>query len=284
VPSRERGYDPAVPNRHFYRPPEQRSPGRQPQRGLGGRLALGGLATLAVAVPFTLLALLVLGNWSPLARLDADVADSLNSVARSRPWLVDTLRVLAGVLSPWVFRAVVVGVALWLWTRGARRLALWSLVTMVIGGVLAAALKLVVERARPSFDEPVAHAAGFSFPSGHAVNSFLCVGIVVLVFLPVLTRAGRVLAYSVGAFLVLLTGFDRVALGVHYVSDVVAGWIVALACLAGTFGGFEMWRREHGHAPSPMSEGVDPEAADEIDGDPHPAPGRRPASTSRESR
>jgi undecaprenyl-diphosphatase len=90
---------------------------------------------------------------------------------------------------------------------------------------------------------------------------------------------------------------------VHYVSDVVAGWIVALACLAGTVGAFEIWRREQGHVPSTVSEGVDPEAGSEISdatrGDdddllprtdaappdpPHdsPATGRRSASTSRE--
>jgi len=274
-----------VPTRPFYRPPEQRSPGRAPQRGLGGRLALGGLATLAVAVPFTLLALLVLSKWEPLARLDASVADEMNEFARSQGWIVGTLDVLAKALDPWVFRLIVLGVAVWLFQRGARRLALWSLVTLAVGGVLGVVLKLVVERARPTLEQPVAHANGFSFPSGHALNSFLAVGILLLVFLPVLTTAGRVVAYAVGAFLVLLTGFDRVALGVHYVSDVVAGWIVALACLAGTAGAFEIWRREHGHRPSPMHEGLDPEAAPDIaEGDEPDAPTtrRHPASTTRE--
>jgi hypothetical protein len=60
---------------------------------------------------------------------------------------------------------------------------------------------------------------------------------------------------------VLLTGFDRVGLGVHYVSDVLAGWVVALACLAGTSAAFEVWRREEGRQPSTPDEGVEPEAA-----------------------
>ena len=58
----------------------------------------------------------------------------------------------------------------------------------------------------------------------------LGVGVLILIFLPVLSRAGRVVAYALGAAVVLLTGFDRVALGVHFVSDVVAGWVVAIAC------------------------------------------------------
>jgi membrane-associated phospholipid phosphatase len=234
------------------------------RRGLTGRLLLGGLAALLVAVPFTLLALLVLGSWEPLARLDANVASSLNETARSHPRLVTFFDGLAVVFDPWVFRVLVVGVAIWLWRRDARRLALWAVVTTVIGGLLGVVLKLVVTRARPSFDDPVAHAGGYSFPSGHALNSFLCVGVLILVFLPALTRGGRVLAYAVGALVVLLTGLDRVSLGVHYVSDVVAGWIVALAVIAGTAAAFEIWRREQGQPPSTPSEGVDPEAADEL--------------------
>ena len=104
----------------------------------------------------------------------------------------------------------------------------------------------------------MAHASGYSFPSGHALNSFLCVGILILVFLPVLRPAGRRLAYAVGAALVLLTGFDRVALGVHYVSDVLAGWGAALAVLAGTAAAFEIWRREHGRPSSTASRGRRP--------------------------
>jgi undecaprenyl-diphosphatase len=48
---------------------------------------------------------------------------------------------------------------------------------------------------------------------------------------------------------------------VHYVSDVLAGWVVALACLAGTSAAFEFWRREEGRRPSTPDEGVEPEAA-----------------------
>ena len=257
-------------------PAEERAEWREPTRSLGGRLALGGLAALAVAIPCTLLALLVLSKWPPLASLDARVANDLNSYALHRPRLVDVLRTFAVVFDPWVFRVLVIAVAVWLWARGARRLAIWAVTTMAIGGVLGGLLKVVVARTRPAFERPVAHIGGYSFPSGHAVNSFLCTGVLILVFLPVLSRAGRWLAYVLGAVVVLVTGFDRVALGVHYVSDVLAGWIVALACLAGTAGAFEVWRREHGHQPSSgPSEGVDPDAADEMSADAGVQPGRR---------
>jgi len=251
----------------LHRPHEDRRRGSEPKHGLAGRLALGAGAAALVAVPFTLLMLLVLSEWEPLDRLDRGVADNLNDVARSDSGLVDVLDVGDLAFSPWVFRTIVVAVAVWLWRRGAKRLAAWAVVTMAIGGVLGVVLKLLVDRARPTFPEPVAHASGYSFPSGHALNSALGVGVLLLVFLPVLTRAGRALAYTVGAAVVLLTGYDRVALGVHFVSDVVAGWVVALACLVGTGAGFEIWRREQGRRPSTVAEGVEPEAAPELSDD-----------------
>lgn len=265
--ARRLGYDGCV-LRSLYRPVDHRRPARDPKRGLAGRLALGAAAAVLVAVPFTLLMLLVESEWEPLERLDRGVADSLNDVVRSDSTLVDALEVGSVALDPWVFRAAVVAVSVWLLTRGAKRLAAWALVTLAIGGILGVVLKLVVERARPSFPEPVASASGYSFPSGHALNSMLCVGILILVFLPVLSRAGKVVAYVVGAALVLLTGYDRVALGVHYVSDVVAGWVVALATLAGTAAAFEIWRREHGRRPSTVGEGVEPEAASALNESP----------------
>ena len=250
------------------RPAEDRPAGMEPRRGLMSRLVLGAGAAFVVAIPFTLLMLLVLSEWEPLERLDRGIADDLNDLARADPTLVDALRFGSVALDPWVFRLAVIAVAVWLWRRGAQRLALWAVLTAAIGGVLGVVLKVLVDRARPTFPEPVASASGYSFPSGHALNSMLCVGILILVFLPVLSRAGRTTAYALGAALVLLTGVDRIALGVHYVSDVLAGWVVALACLAGTSAGFEIWRREQGRRPSGVDEGVDPEAADAMSDSP----------------
>ena len=236
----------------------------QSERRLAARLALGGLAAALVAIPFVLLMLLVLSEWEPLDRLDRGVADDLHDTARRSPGLVDALKVGSVVTDPWTLRVIVIAVAVWLWRRRAKRLAAWAVTTAVIGGVLSALLKLLVARSRPAFPEPVATAAGYSFPSGHALNSMLIAGILLLVFLPLLRTGGRVAAYGLAAVLVLFTGYDRIALGVHYVSDVLAGWVAALAVLAGTARAFEVWRREEGRRPSPMSEGLEPESVTSI--------------------
>ena len=99
---------------------------------------------------------------------------------------------------------------------------------MTAGGMLGFVLKLVMARARPSFDTPTATAPGFSFPSGHAFVSAFAVLVFLLVILPALPRTpARVAAWVVGGLIVFIAGFDRVALGVHYVTDVLAGWLVA---------------------------------------------------------
>ncbi len=199
---------------------------------------LAAVAAFLLAVPFTLLLLLVKSESRALERIDRGVADRFNEIGRDNPWLVDLLEVVAIVTDPWVFRALVLSVVVWLWRRGARRLAAYAAVTTFVGGTLGIVLKLLVLRARPAFDEPVAHSPGYSFPSGHALNSVLCAGVLILVFLPVLHRRGRVLAVAAAIAVVGLTGLDRIALGVHFVSDVLAGWVVAAACLAATAAAF----------------------------------------------
>lgn len=225
-------------------------------RRLVARLGLAALAAAAFALPFAALLLLVRDSWVPLADLDDAVATDLHGFTLARPWLADTLTVVSYLTSPWVFRAAVLVLAVALWRRGSARLAAWAVVSMAVGGTLGGLVKLLVERARPGFDEPIHPVGGYSFPSGHALNSLLGCAILLLALLPSLRSRGRpatVAAVAAAAVLVLLTGYDRLGLGVHYVSDVLAGWVLALATLAATVVGFETWRRdERKPGPSPV--------------------------------
>jgi undecaprenyl-diphosphatase len=209
------------------------------------RLLIAALVATLAALPFLALLLLVRTGYAPLATLDAEVATGLNRWASERPGVVSLLEVLASVTSPWTFRLLVLVAAAVLWRRGRHRLATWAVVTMAVGGALGVVLKLVVDRARPELDDPVSSAVGLSFPSGHALNSLLGSAVLLLVVLPVLGRRGRVVAWAVAVVAVLMTGFDRVGLGVHFISDVVAGWALALAVLLGTVTAFGTWRRRH---------------------------------------
>jgi membrane-associated phospholipid phosphatase len=229
------------------------------------RVALAALAGFLVAVPLTLLALSVRNGWGPMRRLDLDVADAFHRSVGSEAWLVGTLRVLDKVLHPLVFRTLVLGLVIALFVRGAHRLAWWAAITMTTGSVLGFVLKLVVGRSRPSFDLPLATAPGYSFPSGHALNSTVGVLVLLLVLLPALhTRGQRIAAWAVGVAIIGLTGFDRLGLGVHYLSDVLAGWLVGIALVAATAAAFETWRRDVGRPAHGPIAGVDPEEAKRV--------------------
>lgn len=210
-------------------------PGGLRQLLLTRRLLVCALAATLAAMVFLGLLLLVRTGYGPLADLDAEVAGRLNAYARERPALVTVLEVVEAVTTPWTWRAAVLVAAVLLWRRGRRRLATWAATTMAVGGLLGAALKLLVGRARPVFDDPVSSPPpGLSFPSGHALDSMLGAAILLLIVLPVLGRRGRIAACTAAAVAVVVTGLDRVAIGAHFVSDVLGGWALALALVIGT--------------------------------------------------
>lgn len=224
------------------------------------RLALAALAAFLVSVPVTFLALTTRNGWGPMKDLDLGVAQTFHEIVGAQPWLLDALKVLDKVLHPNVFRAAVAGIVVMLFLRGARRLAWWAAITMTTGSVLGLVLKLIVARARPSFELPLATAPGYSFPSGHALNSAVGVLVLLLVTLPALrSTARKVAAWAAGLTIVALTGFDRIGLGVHYLSDVVAAWLVAIALVAATAAAFETWRRDVGRPAHDPLAGVAPE-------------------------
>ncbi|MEV0594717.1 phosphatase PAP2 family protein [Nonomuraea cavernae] len=227
-------------------------------RGLGVRLGVASVAIMLAMIPFTLL--LVVAKM-PMNRLDAQVAENLHAYALDHPVMTNVLIVWTDLFGPWPWRIAVAVYAGWLVYKGAPRLALWAVTTLTVGGLLGLALKVIVARARPHLPDPVALAPGDSFPSGHAVNVTLGVGVIMLLVLPSLPRWGRYVAWAVGVFVVLSVGYTRIALGVHWVSDVAAGTVLGVAVVAATAAAFETWRREQGRRPAtPLTEGVEPES------------------------
>jgi undecaprenyl-diphosphatase len=85
-----------------------------------------------------------------------------------------------------------------------------------------------------------------------------------LVFLPIIPPRLRKLATGLVVAIVVLVGFSRVALGVHYPSDVAGGWLLGVAWLAITAHAFGHWRAETGQTARRLSEGLAPEAAPQL--------------------
>ncbi|WP_243385125.1 phosphatase PAP2 family protein [Bacillus kexueae] len=85
-------------------------------------------------------------------------------------------------------------------------------------------LKLLFERERPSFDR-VMESGGFSFPSGHAMNSIAVFGFILILLLQITkNKIVKVLITFMVVILVLFIGLSRVYVGVHYPTDILAGF------------------------------------------------------------
>lgn len=228
--------------------------------GLSPRLALVLLVSVPVALLVGLLVLAVEASWTPLRNLDRYVADTLHGQALGHPALVRAMVLVSDVGSPTVMRVAVTLLAVVLFLRGARRLALWTAATMISGAVIDEVLKVAIDRARPVFPQPVASAPGPSFPSGHALTATIGAGVFLLVLLPLVPRRARLAAWLPAALIPLAVGYSRIALGVHWTSDVLGGWLLGVGLLTGTTAAFETWRREHAlPRVHPALEGVAPE-------------------------
>src|SRR5206468_9322298 len=142
------------------------------------------------------------------------------------------MRVLSTIGSAYVYIPLFALLAGWLLWRRRPRLAVFVVVTMAGSVALNALVKLAVHRARPVLPDPVAHANGLSFPSGHAQSATVAAGVLALLALPRLGRAGRVAVVAAAVLWVVLIGFARVSLGVHFVSDVLAGAALGVTWVA----------------------------------------------------
>jgi membrane-associated phospholipid phosphatase len=224
---------------------------------LGMRLTTASALALLGLVPFALIAALVAGGWPPLHDLDRAVTDSLHTWALGHPHWTEANIWWTNIFDPMALRAAALVLVIWLLRRRAKRLALWAATTMAVGGVLGALLKLLVGRHRPDLLDPVARATGYSFPSGHALNAALTAGVFVLVLLPVARGAKRWVLWGSAIAVTVLTGLSRIVLGVHWTSDVVAGWLLGIAVVAVTAAAFPGLRPER-----VVEEGLEPELAD----------------------
>lgn len=234
-----------------------------PDARYGLRVTLFGLAFLLVAIPFGLLIEQIKNNRS-LVRLDTSAANHLHGWVRGSDTLVTNLKILTFFGSPVWFYIIVIPAVIWVWRAGHPRLAIFLIVTTLAGGVLDTIVKEVVNRARPSLVDPVATAHGKSFPSGHAMSSTFTYGALILVFLPMIAKRYRPLVIGGGVLLVVAICFSRLALGVHFITDVVGGVVLGLAWLAASTAAFSIWRVDRGRPPVEVSEGVEPEVADAV--------------------
>lgn len=141
-----------------------------------------------------------------------------------------TITQLGGV---YFLTAAMIFMSLWLWTEERRRDILFLLLAVGGGILINLLIKGLFARARPAFDQIFYQEIGYSFPSGHAMLSLLFFGMAAFLIAENRDnsryRRGLLLA---GLFISLLVGFSRIYLGVHFFSDVIAGWAAGVVWLS----------------------------------------------------
>jgi undecaprenyl-diphosphatase len=167
-----------------------------------------------------------------VTQLDQEVAESLHRTAVSSPGLTEFFLKLTDLGSrPFLF-GLASGVALLLIVMRLWRLALLWAAAQILAALFVAGVKLLVERPRAVWPDPITTESSFSFPSGHSAGSSLAYGMLAyLIWLRWPSRWPRGGAIAALGALVLLIGFSRMYLGVHYLSDVCAGYCVGLITL-----------------------------------------------------
>lgn len=124
------------------------------------------------------------------------------------------------------------------WRRWVRE-GLFAGIAIVGSALLNVAAKHAFARARPALWPSLAPETSYSFPSGHAMGSMTLALVVVLLCWYRRTPGGRPLRWPVAvaaAAFVLAVGLSRVYLGVHYPSDILAGWAAASVWTVGAYG------------------------------------------------
>ncbi|MER7248016.1 phosphatase PAP2 family protein [Kribbella sp. NPDC000426] len=202
------------------------------------RLFRGVLAMVAFALPVVLLGLAVRQQFGPLIRAD-DAASRAATGFSVRHGLVPMLTVIQVAFLPVFVYLVATAVAIWVWkAKKLRGRALWAFVTMMVGWGIGGISKLIAQRARPVVDGPVPHAEGYSFPSGHTLNITLAAGVMVFLLWPLLTTAWRRVAVVLAIVVPVMVGLDRLFVGAHFPSDILAGHILGLGIMFASWIGF----------------------------------------------
>lgn len=176
---------------------------------------------------------------SATIRFDNTIREYVHQFAS--PALTVCMRTLS-IIGGQVLTALSVLVPLLLLLKGARRAAIWLAVTTVGALVLDLALKYAFHRQRP-----IAFFGGspstFSFPSGHSLFSFCFYGTLAgLMATRATSKSMKALIYVIAVLLIFGIGLSRIYLGVHYPTDVIAGYLAAGVWVT-TVVMLDRWRR-----------------------------------------
>ncbi len=186
------------------------------------------------AAASALLALILLASSIALAGSDLDRSALAAMAALRSPLLSRAVTVVTHLGSTVAVGAMVLLLTGWL----VRRRAIWPLgpaLGTAAAALISEGLKLVVHRPRPAVVEALVAVVSYSYPSGHALVTLVFYVLAAQAVVAQVDGRWRTPIWASALLLILLVGASRVYLGVHYPSDVLAGYGLGVVCVAAYF-------------------------------------------------
>src|SRR5215211_898434 len=156
-------------------------------------------------------------------------------------WLDGPMRLVTALGYYWAVMPLLAVVIFFFYRRGWRLSAVLLVVSTGGSIVLTTVLKGVFGRARPELFDSGYQASFYSFPSGHATVAVGFYGMLTVILAYRLRGLARWLVVASGVLIVLTIGFSRLYLGVHYPTDILAGYLAALLWLVCVGGVYALW-------------------------------------------
>jgi membrane-associated phospholipid phosphatase len=154
--------------------------------------------------------------------------------------------IISMIGSPAAMAVLFGAAALYLWRAKQRTLLVAWVLSYVGGTVLDGVIKYVVRRPRPEFAAKFLYYSSWSFPSGHSMGSmigFAMLAYTIIRVRKIESRAAKIVIWAGATITIALVGYSRIYLGVHYLSDVIAGYALGVLWLAVCFTGLQMVSR-----------------------------------------
>ncbi|XJS10735.1 phosphatase PAP2 family protein [Aerococcaceae bacterium WGS1372] len=187
---------------------------------------------LIAIIPFLILLIWSMVDVNSLQHLDNRI--TLASYDIRTEWLTPFFMTITLLGNPPVMVALTIILALFVYLRHRQTLlSLWVVLMMAIGSLgINPLVKNLIGRQRPDENLRLVAETTFSFPSGHAFASMSLFGaLIIILLLSMKESKWRTLLITFIGLTIILIGFSRLYLGVHYFSDIIAGYSLGLAWL-----------------------------------------------------
>lgn len=190
------------------------------------------LLALISIIPFAIIILMTLLGWEKITQVDYQISRYIyNWHSPILNQIMTIITHMGDVITQTIVSSVTV-ISLFLMKKW--RSGLWYGLTVLLGALLLnGAVKEFYQRARPSEIKALVEIGGYSFPSGHSMGAMIVYGgILFLIFQFTQKFSIRLFFTILIVPLIVLIGFSRIYLAVHFPSDVIGGFSLGLAWLS----------------------------------------------------